>query len=137
MVDPTNHAQGTDAPADPESRVVRTGRGFRRAVISLAGGTTVNPLDREAYAEATHRGYGEATGRGLELALVLIVFGAVGWLVDRLAGTSPIFFLVFALVGFAGVAVKLWLGYDLEMEHHDEGAVWSRTRRSTTGRGER
>ncbi|MCB0978488.1 MAG: AtpZ/AtpI family protein [Acidimicrobiales bacterium] len=137
MVDTTNHAQGIEAPTGTDSRAVRLGRGFRRAVITAAGGTSVNPLDRESYAQATNRGYGEATGRGFELALVLVVFGGIGWLVDRVTGRAPLFFLIFAVVGFAGVAVKLWLGYDLEMREHDKGAVWSRSRRSTTGKGMR
>lgn len=134
MVDTTNHAQGDEAPTGTDSRAVRLGRGFRRVVISAAGGTTANPLDRDSYAQATHRGYSEATGRGLELALVLVVFGGIGWFIDRMVGTRPLFFLLFAVIGFAGVGVKLWLGYDLEMREHDEGAVWSRSRRSTTGK---
>lgn len=113
---------GPDAHAAP----VSAGRAATRAIISLAAGTTVNPLDRSNYAGATSKGYGDAMGRGFELALSLVVIGAFGWLVDHLAGTSPIFTIVFSVVGFVGVGVKLWLGYDLEMRTHDDGAVWSR-----------
>ena len=132
MVDPTNHAPGTEAHAEPESRIARADRKFRSVVIKTAGGTTINPLDREGYAEATHRGYGEATGRGFELALVLVVFGGIGWLVDRVTGTAPLFFLLFAVVGFVGIGVKLWLGYDLEMKAHDEGAIWNRGKQAAS-----
>ena len=31
-----------------------------------------------------------------------------------------------SVVGFAGITVKLWLGYDLEMRKHEEGAIWNR-----------
>ena len=83
-------------------------------------------LDRETYAPATSRGYSEAMGRGIELALTLVVVGGIGWLVDRAAGTYPLFTLIFSLAGFAGISAKLWLGYDLEMRKHDQDAVWNR-----------
>jgi hypothetical protein len=30
------------------------------------------------------------------------------------------------VLGFAGITVKLFLGYDLEMKKHEEGAIWNR-----------
>ena len=118
MSDPTPLTLGTEAPADvPAARVGgRTG-----AAVRAAGS-----LDRETYAPATSRGYSEAMGRGIELALTLVVVGGIGWLVDRAAGTYPLFTLIFSLAGFAGISAKLWLGYDLEMRKHDQDAVWSR-----------
>lgn len=83
-------------------------------------------LDRGTYAPATSRGYSEAMGRGIELALTLVVVGGIGWLVDRAVGTYPLFTVIFSLAGFAGISAKLWLGYDLEMRKHDQDAVWNR-----------
>jgi hypothetical protein len=71
-------------------------------------------------------GYAQTMGRGFELTLTLVVFGGLGWLVDRVVGTSPLFTLGFGLLAFVGVALKLWIAYDLEMRQHDEGAIWSR-----------
>jgi hypothetical protein len=118
MSDPTPLTLGTEAPADaPAARA-----GGRTGAAVRASGS----LDRETYAPATSRGYSEAMGRGIELALTLVVVGGIGWLVDRAAGTYPLFTVIFSLAGFAGISAKLWLGYDLEMRKHDQDAVWNR-----------
>ena len=134
MREPDHLAPGTDAPAGPADAPAAgspTNNGSKvdsvgRAVVAAAAGTTVNPLDRSSYAVATNRGYGDAMGRGLELALTLAVLSGIGWLIDRQAGTTPLFTAILSVVGFAGISVKLWIGYDLEMRRHDEGAVWNR-----------
>lgn len=137
MRDPDLSAQGNDAPsgsADVPPGVPSGDSAVRkdltRAVVATAAGTTVNPLDRSSYAVATNAGYGNAMGRGLELALTLAVFSAFGWFVDRVAGTSPLFTIIFSVVGFVGISVKLWLGYDLEMRRHEDGAIWNRGKAS-------
>ena len=91
-----------------------------------AGASKVNPFARGTYAKALNRGYGDALGRGLELALTVLVMVGLGLLVDRMLGTAPLFAIVFTVVGFAGITVKLWLGYDLEMRKHESDAVWNR-----------
>lgn len=85
-----------------------------------------NAFERDSYATATNAGYGTAMGRGLELAVTLLVMVGIGFGVDRLFGTSPLFAIVFSVLGFAGITVKLFLGYDLEMKKHEEGAIWNR-----------
>ena len=84
------------------------------------------PFSRAGYARALNRGYGDAIGRGLELALTVLVMVGIGLLADRLAGTAPLFAIIFTVLGFAGISVKLWLGYDLEMRKHEEDAIWNR-----------
>jgi F0F1-type ATP synthase assembly protein I len=86
-----------------------------------------NPLHRANYARSLNRGYGDAMGRGLELVLTLVVMVGIGWLIDRIAGTEPLFIIVLSVIGFAGTGVKLWIGYDLEMRKTDSpDAVWNR-----------
>lgn len=141
MFDPDHLAPGNDAhpgPADDAHRApvadgADTEAKLVRAVVATAAGTTVNPLDRSSYAKATGAGYGNAMGRGLELALTLAVMVGVGWFIDRQAGTSPLFTIVLSVVGFAGIAVKLKLGYDLEMNEHTDGAVWNRSAEDARG----
>lgn len=70
-----------------------------------------------------NRGFSDALGRGVDLALTPVVFGLVGWLIDRALGTSPIFTIIVATVGVVGTAVKIKLGYDKEMAEHTTGAV--------------
>ena len=120
MSDPTPLTLGTEAPADASA--ARPAIPVNQTETQRASGS----LDRETYAPATSRGYSEAMGRGIELALTLVVVGGIGWLVDRAAGTYPLFTVIFSLAGFAGISAKLWLGYDLEMRKHDQDAVWNR-----------
>ena len=61
-----------------------------------------------------------------------VVFGGIGWLVDRAAGTSPWCVLGFAIFGTAGIIAKMWLGYDQDMRKEEAAAVWSRTTRAAT-----
>ena len=63
-----------------------------------------------------------------ELALVPLVFGGLGLLIDRWLGLLPLFTLLLLVVGAVGVAAKLWLGYDREMQQHEAEGPWSRTR---------
>ncbi|MCU1497246.1 MAG: hypothetical protein JWM47_1199 [Acidimicrobiales bacterium] len=111
---------------------VRKRNPIARVVLGAAAGTSVNPLDRENYAVATNRGYGDAMGRGFELALTLAVMTGIGWLVDRWLGTAPVFTMVLSIVGFVGISVKLWIGYDLEMRKHETGAIWNRGKAGST-----
>jgi F0F1-type ATP synthase assembly protein I len=78
------------------------------------------------------KGYADTLGQGFELALTLVIFGAVGWFIDRAAGTSPTFTIALGALGFVGISLKLWFGYDREMREHEDGAVWNR--RSSTPR---
>lgn len=79
-----------------------------------------------------NRGFGESFSRGIELALVPVVFGGIGWLVDRAAGTAPWCVLGFAVFGTAGIIAKMWLGYDRDMRKEEAAAVWTRTARAAT-----
>ena len=112
-------ASSTNAPS-------RSARLARKVVLISTAGTSVSPLQREGYAKATNAGYSTAMGRGLELALTLLICCGIGLALDALFDTAPIFTILLSVVGFAGVGVKLKLGYDLEMDAHERGAVWNR-----------
>ncbi len=70
-----------------------------------------------------NRGFSDALGRGIDLALTPVVFGLIGWLIDRVAGTSPIFTIAVATLGVAGTAAKIKLGYDKDMAAFDDTAA--------------
>lgn len=74
-----------------------------------------------------NRGFSDALGRGVDLALTPVVFGLVGWLIDRVAGTSPVFTIAVAAIGIVGTAVKIKLGYDREMAGHEGVATAPRS----------
>ena len=122
----------TGAPSTNASS--RSARLARKVVLISTAGTSVSPLQREGYAKATGKvgvsigtsGYSTAMGRGLELALTLLICCGIGLGLDALFDTAPIFTILLSVIGFAGVGVKLKLGYDLEMDAHERGAVWNR-----------
>lgn len=119
MSDSTSRTKGNEAPAIAA---------IRAANASLLGKDRdpAKPFKRDAYAAETSRGYSTAMGRGFELAVTLAVMVGIGLLADRIFGTAPVFVILFSVLGFAGISVKLWLGYDLEMKKHEEGAIWNR-----------
>ncbi|WP_208027112.1 AtpZ/AtpI family protein [Rhabdothermincola sediminis] len=63
---------------------------------------------------------------GFELALSPVLLALVGLLIDRSLGITPILTVTFAVVGLAGVSVKLYYGYKLEMEQHEACAPWAK-----------
>ncbi len=119
MSDSTSRTKGNEAPAIAA---------IRAANASLLGKDRdpAKPFKRDSYAAETSRGYSTAMGRGFELAITLVIMVAIGLGADRLFGTSPVFVIIFSVLGFAGITVKLFLGYDLEMKKHEEGAIWNR-----------
>jgi F0F1-type ATP synthase assembly protein I len=126
MTDSTSRIQGNEAPAPSVRPSVVVARAFSASLLGRPANDE-GAFDRKAYATETSRGYGSAMSRGIELALTLVVMVGLGWVADRIFGTYPLFTIVFSILGFAGISVKLFLGYDLEMKKHEEGAVWNRT----------
>ena len=88
-------------------------------------------MDRSAR-QKLNRGYADGLARGIELALVPLVFGGLGWLVDRWLATDKIFTIVLAVFGVVGVFVKMWLQYDADMTREEAGAIWNRGPRAAT-----
>ena len=65
----------------------------------------------------------------MELALTPLVFGAVGFAVDRAVGLTPLFTIVFSLWAFTVVAWMTWRRYDDKMTRL-EGELPSQALRS-------
>lgn len=83
-----------------------------------------------------YSGYADSMTRAFELVVAPLVFGLLGFGLDRVFDTTPIFTIIAVVVSFAGTGIKLWYGYDLEMRKHDEGAAWtSRSADASTGAG--
>lgn len=47
----------------------------------------------------------------MELVLSAVLFGVLGLWIDSKLGTTPIFLLVFTLLGFAGAAISVYYRY--------------------------
>jgi F0F1-type ATP synthase assembly protein I len=58
-------------------------------------------------------------GRGMDLALALLVFLLLGWAVDNWLGTKPLFIIVFALLALIGGGARIKYAYDESMRRHE------------------
>jgi F0F1-type ATP synthase assembly protein I len=54
-------------------------------------------------------------GRGMDLALVTLVFLGVGYVFDRVFDTKPLFMIVLFVLAIVGVTARMWYGYDEKM----------------------
>lgn len=75
---------------------------------------------------ALNQAFGDEMTRGLELVLTPLLFGGLGYLVDRVAGTSPWFTVAFGTFALVGMVVKMWFGYDAEMRAMESAGRWAR-----------
>lgn len=75
---------------------------------------------------AMNQGFGDGMSRAFELVVTPMVFGGIGYGIDLLAGTTPVFTVVLAVFGVIGVFVRLWFGYDAEMRSHESSGRWAR-----------
>lgn len=55
-------------------------------------------------------------GRGMDLALVTLVFLGLGYGLDRVFDTKPLFMIVLFVFSIVGQTLKMWLGYDAKMK---------------------
>jgi F0F1-type ATP synthase assembly protein I len=75
---------------------------------------------------AMNQGFGDGMSRAFELVVTPMVFGAIGFLIDQIVGTTPWFTAVLATFGVIGTFVRLWYGYDQEMRSHEAAGRWAR-----------
>jgi len=63
---------------------------------------------------------------GFELVLSPLILALVGFGIDKLFGTVPVFTVLFAVLGLIGVVVKIYYNYRAEMEAHEAEGPWAR-----------
>ena len=74
---------------------------------------------------AMNQGFGDGMSRAFELVATPLLFGLLGFLVDRVAGTTPAFVIALGAFGAVGTFVRAWYGYDAEMRTHESSARWA------------
>lgn len=57
--------------------------------------------------------------QGVELAVGIAVFFAIGFAVDKWCDTVPVFMIVFTLFAVAGNFVKMYFSYSSAMRHQE------------------
>ena len=58
-------------------------------------------------------------GRGMDLALVTLVFLGFGYLLDRIFDTKPVFMIVMVVLAIVGLMARMWYGYEADMRGHE------------------
>ena len=54
--------------------------------------------------------------RAIELVLTPVAFAGIGWVLDRVFGTSPVLLIVLPTVAFVGKVLAEWFKYDHKMK---------------------
>ena len=62
---------------------------------------------------------GQTLGRGMDFALVVLVFLGIGYGLDRWLGTKPLFMIGLVLFSVVGQFVKMYYEYSAAMEQHE------------------
>jgi Putative F0F1-ATPase subunit Ca2+/Mg2+ transporter len=54
-------------------------------------------------------------GRGMDFALVILVFLGIGWGIDRALDTRPVFMIGCTVFSVVGQFIRMWYAYDAKM----------------------
>jgi len=82
--------------------------------------------DRHKIAEAQQSG--QTLGRGMDFALVMLVFLGIGYGVDRVLGTQPVFMIVLVVFSVVGQFLKMYFEYSASMQLHEAERVAAQQR---------
>jgi len=58
----------------------------------------------------------DSLGLGIEVAVIIALFFGIGFVLDRLVGTTPLFMIVMTVVGSIGLFAKFKYRYDDRMD---------------------
>lgn len=61
-----------------------------------------------------------------ELVFSPLLLALIGYGLDRLFGTLPLFTIAFAVIGLVGACIKLYYGYTSEMKEHEANGPWAK-----------
>lgn len=94
---------------------------------------------QEKIAEASRSD--QTLGKGMDFALVVLVFLGIGWAVDSWLGTRPAFMIGLVLFAVVGQFIKMYYDYKAAMEAHvaeraEKASAKSRTVSSSKADGE-
>jgi F0F1-type ATP synthase assembly protein I len=73
-----------------------------------------------------YNGFGDTLAKGFELAVTPVLFGGIGYVLDRFLGVTPVLTLVLFVLSVVGLGVRMYYGYVAEMEAHELNAPWAR-----------
>ena len=62
-------------------------------------------------------------GRGMDLALVTLVFLGLGYGLDRWLATEPLFMIGLVTLSLVGQFARMWYDYDARMTRHEQERI--------------
>lgn len=74
-----------------------------------------------------YNGFGNGLALAFELALAPVIFGLMGYGLDRWLDTLPVFTIIGALLCVVGLGARQFYGYDAQMKVHEAAGPWART----------
>ena len=77
--------------------------------------------DRQKIAEAQQSG--QTLGRGMDFALVVLVFLGIGYGLDRWLCTRPAFMIGLVIFSVIGQFIKMYYEYSANMHQHEQARV--------------
>jgi F0F1-type ATP synthase assembly protein I len=93
---------------------------------------TSNDHQRDLY-----RGFDDGYTHAMELALTPFVAAGVGYVLDRLVGTVPLFSIALFTVAVIATFLKMYYTYDAKMKEHDAESPWGRAAAVAAAKAER
>ena len=82
-------------------------------------------MDQLAERRELYNGFGNALSLGIEFALGPVIFGGLGWALDRWLGLFPVLTVVLSIVGVVATFVRMWFRYDAEMKVKEAQGIWN------------
>ena len=76
-------------------------------------------MDRTSKKPIPQTATGDGLARGMEFALLTLLFLGIGYALDRWFGTKPVFMIILVVVSVVGQFASLWYGYDEKMKQHE------------------
>ena len=82
-------------------------------------------MELRSRSSSRHR-FNDGLSQALSLVAGPVLFGFLGWLLDRSLGTGPVLMLTLGIFGFLGAVVALYYRYKEAMEREEADKPWSR-----------
>jgi hypothetical protein len=72
-----------------------------------------------------YNGFGNSMARAIELVVTPVLFGLIGFGLDRWLGIAPVLTIFFVLFALVGMGVRAYYGYDKDMAEAEVGRPWA------------
>jgi F0F1-type ATP synthase assembly protein I len=73
-----------------------------------------------------YQGFGNALGQAVEMVGAPLLFGLLGFLLDRWLGWFPVLTVILSLYGLIGGMLRAYYAYIAKMAKDQEGKPWSK-----------